>query len=38
MGKRRSAEAARIDLIRVMDLLQSHITPALCEAAFRHRR
>jgi len=37
MGARTGA-AARIDLIRVMDLLQAHLTPALCQAAFRRVR
>ena len=30
--------AARVDLIRVMDLLQTHVTPALCQAAFQRMR
>ncbi len=31
MARRRSAD---IDLLRLVDLLQEHITPALCHAAF----
>lgn len=38
MGTTRPAARARIDLIRVMDLLQAHLTPALCQAAFRRVR
>jgi len=38
MGKRTPAGTVRIDLIRVMDLLQAHLTPALCQAAFRRVR
>ncbi len=34
MARRPPAAEVRIDLIRVMDLLQEHITPALCQAAF----
>jgi Transposase DDE domain len=32
------AAAARVDLIRVMDLLQTHITSALCQTVFRRIR
>lgn len=35
MGK---PAAARVELIRVKDLLQTHVTPALCQAAFRRVR
>ena len=35
---RRSASEKRIDLIRVMDLLQIHITSALCQTVFRRVR
>ena len=35
MGKRPSAAATRVNLIRVMDLLQTHITSALCQTVFR---
>lgn len=35
MGQR---AAARVDLIRVMDLLHRHITPALCQAVFQRVR
>jgi DDE family transposase len=38
MGAKTRAAAARIDLIRVMDLLQAQLTPALCQAAFRRVR
>jgi hypothetical protein len=38
MGAKTRAASARIDLIRVMDLLQAHLTPALCQAAFRRVR
>ncbi len=38
MGARTGTASARIDLIRVMDLLQAHLTPALCQAAFRRVR
>ena len=33
-----AAAAVRIDLIRVMDLLQTHITSALCQTVFRRVR
>ncbi len=33
-----AAAAARVDLIRVMDLLQTHITSALCQTVFRRVR
>ena len=35
---RRPAAEKRIDLIRVMDLLQTHITSALCQTVFRRVR
>ena len=38
MARRPPAAAARIDLIRVMDLLQTHITSALCQTVFRRVR
>jgi hypothetical protein len=34
MARRQASGEKRIDLIRVMDLLQTHITSALCQAAF----
>ena len=33
-----AAAAARVDLIRVMDLLQTHMTSALCQTVFRRVR
>lgn len=38
MVSRRAPAAPRVDLIRVMDLLQTHITTALCQAVFRRVR
>lgn len=38
MARHSLAAAERIDLIRVMDLLQTHITGALCQAVFRRIR
>ena len=38
MGKRPPAAATRVNLIRVMDLLQTHITSALCQTVFRRVR
>jgi len=35
MGRRSPAAATRVNLIRVMDLLQTHITSALCQTVFR---
>ncbi len=35
MGKRPPAAATRVNLIRVMDLLQTHIASALCQTIFR---
>ncbi len=34
MARRRAVPNVRIDLIRILDLLQEHITPALCHATF----
>src|SRR5713226_4933355 len=38
MGRRPPAAATRVNLIRVMDLLQTHITSALCQTVFRRVR
>jgi hypothetical protein len=38
MARRRATAENRIDLIRVMDLLQAHITSALCRTVFRRVR
>jgi hypothetical protein len=38
MGKRPPPAATRVNLIRVMDLLQTHITSALCQTVFRRVR
>jgi hypothetical protein len=38
MVRRPSTAATRVDLIRVMDLLQTHITSALCQTVFRRVR
>lgn len=38
MAKGSPAGEVRINLVRVMDLLQEHITSALCQAAFRRIR
>jgi IS4 transposase len=38
MARRQPAAADRVNLIRVMDLLQEHITSALCRAVFRRVR
>lgn len=38
MAKGASAGEVRINLVRVMDLLQEHITSALCQAVFRRVR
>jgi len=38
MGAKTGTGSTRIDLIRVMDLLQAHVTPALCHAVFRRVR
>ena len=38
MAKRSAVPRVRIDLIRILDLLHAHLTPALCRAAFRRVR
>ena len=38
MARRRPTAEKRVDLIRVMDLLQTHITSALCQTVFRRVR
>lgn len=38
MATSRPTAEKRVDLIRVLDLLQAHITSALCQAAFRRVR
>ncbi len=38
MARRPATAAPRVDLIRVMDLLQTHITSALCRTVFRRVR
>jgi hypothetical protein len=38
MARRPAPVAARIDLIRAMELLQMHLTSTLCRAVFRHVR